>query len=292
MIIEYYFDTSVVRSIFSQFSNIKNKINLYITALNIVELIGALTDNTFSLIKLIIRNIIDNEMNFRWDFPEDILANAYGDNKFPYDLKKDLNRIVLQIYSADNYENLISLDNKTKYFFDINYFKKYDELSQSPSSILQEERIKTFKKKYLEIQEFNKKNNINNLDYETLVNSLNSYPFFYQNYISAIEALARYIVPLLNKNNKSECLIQEYCKKYNKSIDIMIISYAFYDIDKLSKKELCCRNDYNDIFHLLYLGNNYNERVLVSDDKIHKSLSKLMPNSIIDKDQLIKELGI
>jgi hypothetical protein len=80
--------------------------------------------------------------------------------------------------------------------------------------------------------------------------------------------------------------LKEIISSYDGSINIYLFISSYYVDQKVSSKNSPAKNDYLDLFHLIYLKNAVDK--IVSDDKmLHQFMKKLFPNNIIETNNYI-----
>ena len=199
--------------------------------------------------------------------PELKIQNAFGLNANNYEIADGIEKIITLIGITKNFESLIKTIN-LNLLQEIWYFvKKYDANAET---IFKESVLRYFPNSDLKllIREYKARwtiDNFNNLKNKT------------------IEFYAKVLQRRLSVTVKKS--ITEIIYSYNNSIDIYLMSIAFYLDDKNSLRNFPGKNDYLDLNHLTYL-NNQTDQIVTNDKMLLRILNKINPNIILNSNKI------
>lgn len=261
-----YFDTNIIiSSSVSELIQITKNLNVKITALNYVELLGRL-EKDFNNILSCFKKI--NSFTIDWRFPEDIIMESVGSTFIYKDERTSSLKNILEICLSES--SLINIKEKCDNVqFSLNkYFTQYEKLLEVDSKH-EKERIKQFK---------------NNPDKSLLLNLTSEEIKFYTH--SILKSILGFCLNSIHKNiNKNE--IDNLIKSYNENINSYLRSYAYYEATKIVNNESMSRNDLIDLNHLLYLGKFPNDTVLISNDKLFQKIKSVIKGQILKREDLL-----
>ena len=88
-------------------------------------------------------------------------------------------------------------------------------------------------------------------------------------------------------NDDKKRTVEEIANSYNGKIDVFLIVSGIYALTKVSRKQQLSRNDFNDLYHLMYIDDD----TLISDDNIFNNyMAEVFPDKIITCEEFIAKM--
>jgi hypothetical protein len=288
--LKYYLETNALYLI----SKIPKEILVksYTSALAIHELISGINPDNFDKRKNLLILIKANKLVIDWRMPEEIIADSF-DALFDHDFIDNRTKSLSSIYHlVCNLKNFEEFEVKvTEINLSLNYFKDLDKYWSSNFI----NSIQNGNKEIKKIFESEIKQVIPLDDKEFTINSHDDLEIFFAenplfNKSITIYALASLLFSMIrdediNENN-AENVIANIYQSYNSFIEYYVNAASLYNQHKILNKESAAKNDFVDLFHLLYLR-NFSSTKIISDDNIYYNLLNIQ-NTIKLKDIVTK----
>jgi hypothetical protein len=240
------------------------------------ELLTDLNGKNFLIKKNALNRIFENNIIIDWEQPHKKHFESFYFFNVKYNLRKD--NILLIYDTMKNSNDLNDFENKIiglreEYEIIQKYDKAFDSYFRKEMDIKNTDFRKVFS--YSEgIDICNR-----------LIEYLKSTEEGFQNFrIAMCTKMAEdlYDSPL---NMYKKRTVKEIANSYNSNIDVFLIISGIYALTKVSRNEQISRNDFNDLYHLMYI----NDAIIVSDDNIFsKYMKDIYPDKIISCNDLKK----
>lgn len=263
-----YLETNSIRiyaALLAEDSFINDK---YTSILSLLELISGIKDKeSFKLRKSILKKIIISKIKIDLILPELRIYNAFGFNLNNSKISEEIANIIRLIDLTKDFESLIKTINLNSLDNTWGFIKQYDEnanvgFKNSISQHLPKSDIKNL------IKQFKNRWTLNNLHH------------------LKVEVVEYYASILTNKVSiQDKRSIPEIILSYDNSIDIYLLTTAFYVDNKISFKNTPGKNDYLDLNHLTYLNGRQN-KIVTNDKMLHRIMSKIHPENILKVNEL------
>lgn len=262
-----YLETNSLRQVSAQLADNNFIQDKYTSILSLIEIISGISnEESFLLRQSILKKILQSNLKINFDLPNTILYQAFGFSNGLYPTLKiedfvQILRIITTIKNFKSLDEVISINSLNETWIVI---KQYDEIVNRigwKNSI--QKRFDENKDIKKAIEDHRNRWHSNNIEYLKKL---------------TINYFARILLECYP--DETNYHLEYIISSYDNSIDIYLLSTAYY-VDKLvSTKNLPGKNDYFDLQHLIYLYGNMNE--IVSDDKLlHKIVKINFPNNII-----------
>lgn len=257
----YYLDTVAARALSKELHKLQS--HSFTSALVVMELISGIGEREFNIRKQVIKNLIDSRFPVVWKLPEKINAEAFPIIEIKESRVLGLQNLCIELYRSENLEAFIT--NTEKEIYNIDFFKKLDK---NYSNIFIEATLKGNK----ELKKIYTEQRLNNgkefEDYaKQIVKSLASEVDV--NNAITIKVIAGHLAAQASEDNDL-VTEEEVYNSYNHSIDIFMNAFSLFSAKKSGELGTPAKNDYTDLLHLLYLGNNPNLSIVTNDNMILK----------------------
>lgn len=273
--IEYYIDTSVLKSSIVKIHKSSFKYNFCISGLNLLELFSQINIDSYNKIRSNLININKSYVKIDWRLPEDIIAKSYGLKIF-IQRTKWLKKIYNSVLGSSDHSKFINNVEKKH----LRYIYNYDKIFEETNDELKSEEIKNVVKIFNSIKT---QSNIKENYSEFLKQDSALRQFTISNFKNILHLI---IGPLTNTKVGIESA-NTLIKNYNRKIDVFIYFYTLYKLDKYSKKEFSGRNDFIDLLHITYLENKIGKRKFIYADKIYKRFDENVSDIFISSDKIL-----
>jgi hypothetical protein len=267
---KYYLDTVSARRMAKYFDRKYIKDNCFVSIQVISELLTDLNDKNFLIKKNTLNKIFANNIYIDWEPPHKKQYESFGFFNLNYNLKKDSVLLFYdKIRNATDFNDFCNsiAGHKEEY----EKLQKYDKAFESYFRTEMNEKINNFSKEFTYGQATSISENV--IQYikktdEGLINFLT---------VMCIKVAEDLCAGEMNKYKKRT--VEEIVKSYNWQIDIFLIISGIYALTKVPRKEQNARNDFNDLYHLMYIDS---DKVIISDDDIfNKYMKDIFPEKII-----------
>ena len=267
----YYLETNSLRKLNNRLLEIQDK--CYTSSLSIFELISGISQEQFEIRKRVISNVLSSELHINWDFPEKIKIDSFPNLEIDERRVDDLKVLCEILIDSNNLEEFIELSNDLKYNLDffnsldssysnnfINATKAGNERLKSIYSSEKNENGKFFEKFAKEyVKSLPKTTELNkSLTLTGLVNGIAD--------------------SLENISGKNTIDRDKLFYAYNGNINIFIEAFSLFTGLKSADLNSPAKNDFIDLHHLLYLGNNSNN-IIITDDKLLLRITEQVLNT-------------
>tara|TARA_R110002124_G_scaffold287071_1_gene470144 strand:+ start:61 stop:900 length:840 start_codon:yes stop_codon:yes gene_type:complete len=267
----YYLETNSLRKLNNQLLEIQDK--CYTSSLSIFELISGISQEQFEIRKRVISNVLFSELYINWDFPEKIKIDSFPNLEIDERRVDDLKRLCEILIDSNNLEEFIELSNGLKYNYDFfnsldsSYSKNFINATEAGN-----ERLKSI---------YSNEKNKNGKFFEKLAKEyVKSLPKTTKlNKSLTLTGLVNGIADSLeNISGKNTIDRDKLFYAYNGNINIFIEAFSLFAGLKSADLNLPAKNDFIDLHHLLYLGNNSNN-IIISDDKLLLMITEQVLNT-------------
>ena len=243
---KYYLDTVSIRKLSKELTELKDV--CYTSALCVFELISGLRENEFLVRKKAIQNLFDSGIPIIWELPEAMKTYAFPIVEITESRVQGLQKLCFHLVNSENFESFISKTKDEKY--SLEFFNHLDNIYSTGFLEATIKGNQTLKQIFAEQRD--KHGEAFEKSAKDYVKSLSTNP---KNKSITISAIASYLSDLVNKaGDKME--VSELIQCYNGSIDIFIEAFSLFSAQKSSFLDSPAKNDFLDLHHLLYLGNN------------------------------------
>ena len=267
---KFYIDTVTVRRFAKFFNNSFFIDNCFVSIHVICELLTDLNEENFFIKRNAINKIFENNIFIDWEQPHKKHFESFGFLNVKYNLLKDNVSLFCEIINKSNdfldfNKNIISY--KEKYEIITNYDKAFDSYFKKEINL----KINDYSSVYSHKEGTDICDKIIE---ELKTTELGFYHFYIAMCIKMAEDLYHSPVNMYLKRT-----VEDIVNSYNGNIDYFLIVSGIYSITKVSRKEQISRNDFNDLYHLMYLKNNY---IIITDDVLfNKYMGETFPDNII-----------
>ncbi len=271
---KYYLETNSLINASSYLGRPEVSDCCFVSIHGIIELVTDLSVSVFGSKQAAIRRIMQSHVEIDWRLPQQILFEAFGIEAI-YEISEsnvreimnamvnatDLKRFTLSIEErglSHIYETIKGCDSQYNNYFPNELLDNTEALERSNQLGVARNYVSVFESRNDQ--------------------SSNSYnPEFRQQMIQVIkDQVARDLAA--SKYNCQQITAQQISSKYDNTLDPFLLAIFLYSHKKSSLKEKPKRNDFTDLHHLAYLGN---ENIIVTDDKmLLKALQMYYPHLI------------
>lgn len=253
---KYYLETNSLRKLNNRLNDIKEI--SFTSALSIFELISGIREQDFHIRKGVIESIFKFELEVIWLLPEEVTVNAFPGMEFQEDRIAPLKKLCQYLIESKNMNDFLKKASKGKY--NIEFFKNLDAQYSSKfvqATIVGNKDLKTIIESQNEdyLIEFSKHYN-KSLPVNHQVNNSITLKAITSNLKDALELSSGELI--------DEKKIYDH---YNGSINIFISAFSLFSAKKGAEFNTPAKNDFIDLYHLIYLGNNQ-DHFIVTDDKM------------------------
>ena len=267
----YYLETNSLRKLNNKLFEIQEK--CYTSALSIFELISGISQQQFEIRKKVISNSILSELHINWDFPEKIKIDSFPNLEIEEQRVDDLKQLCDFLINSNDLQEFIKFSNDLTHnldFFnslDSKYSKDFISATESGNNVLKS--IYTSKKiengKFFEkfAKEF-----VKSLPKTTELNKSLTLTGLVNGIADSLETTSG-----KNTINRDKLFYA-----YNGNINIFIEAFSLFSGIKSAELNTPAKNDFIDLHHLLYLGNNSNN-IIVTDDKLLLKITEQVLNT-------------
>ena len=277
---KYYFDTVAARKMTKYLDRRYIKENCFTSIHVICELLTDLDDRNFFIKKNTLNKLFENDIFIDWDQPHKKHFESFGFFNVKYNIRKDNVSFFYEKIKVANglndFHNIIA-DFKEEYGVIQNYDKAFDSYFRKEMAL----RISDFKNifSYAQATDFCDK----------IIESIKNTEEGYLNFLAAMYVKMAEDLYDSELNKYEKRAIDKIIESYNGQIDVFLIVSGIYSLTKVPRKEEISRNDFNDLYHLMYIDNN----ILVSDDNIfNKYLKGIFPEKIVSCNNFIDKAGL
>jgi hypothetical protein len=271
---KYYLETVSVRKMVNSLDKDFIKNNCFTSIQVLSELLTDLNERNFLIKKNALNKIFNNKIFLDWEQPHKKHFESFGFFNVNYNLKKENILLIYDIIdnsiSFKEFSNNI-IKNKREY----EVIKKYDNAFNDYFK----KEIDLKNKEFRGVLSYKEGKDI----CDTIIEQIKINDDAFKNFHIAmcIKMAEDLFSSPLNKYNKRS--VEEIIKSYNGNIDIFLIISGIYSITKVSRNEQISRNDFNDLYHLMYIKDD----IIVSDDNIFsKYMNEICPDNIISCNEL------
>lgn len=261
---KYYLETNSLRKLNNRLGDIKEI--SFTSALSIFELVSGIREQDFHIRKGVIETIFNTELEVIWLFPEEVTVNAFPGMEFQEDRIKPLKKLCQYLIESKNISSFLKKASKGKY--NLEFFKNLDTQYSSKFTLATLQGNKNLKA-IIESQdedfliEFSKKYN-KSLPTNCQVNNSVTLKAITSNLKDALELSSGELI--------DEKKIYDH---YNGSINIFISAFSLFTAKKSAEFNTPAKNDFIDLYHLIYLGNNQNYFIVTDDKMIYDNTSQV-----------------
>jgi hypothetical protein len=261
-----YFETNAMRKLAYKLLDENFVKDKYTSILSLIELMSGICDNeSFLLRKSIISKVIQSKIWIDLDLPDVVFLKAFGSQLNNYEIGQSVGKILDLINVSDNYftfQEQIESNTLKSYWeficvYDKNAREKFKEAITNNS-------VRSDTK--LLIPEFKSRWVPENLD------SILSKVIYY--YASKTQSY-----PFESRT------LEEIINSYDHSINIYLFVSSYYIDQKVSSKNTPAKNDFLDLFHLIYLK-NVDDKIVSDDKMLHQFMKILFPNNIVETKEM------
>ena len=259
---KYYLDTVSARKMSKYFDKKFIKENCFVSIQVLSELLTDLDEKNFPIKKNTLNKIIENNIFIDWEPPHKKQYESFGFYNITYNLKKD---DVLLFY--DNIKNANDLNefykNIEKHNEEYDKLKNYDKAFENYFRKEMSLKIQDFSNEFTYGQATNISENVIEYVKKTDVGLENF----------RIAMCMKMAEDLCNgeMNKYEQRTLEAIVSSYNGQIDVFLIISGIYALTKVPRKEQIARNDFNDLYHLIYVDS---EKIIISDDGIFTKYMK------------------
>jgi hypothetical protein len=278
---KYYLDTVAARRMVKYFDREIIKDNCFVSIQVISELLTDLTDEEFPYKKNTLKKIFENNIFIDWEPPHKKQYESFGFFKLNYNLKKENVLVFYDIIKNSN--DLSDFYNNIKgYREEYDKLQNYDKAFESYFRREMSLKIKYFSDEFT----YGQATNIS----ESMIQYVKNTNEGLKNFLIAmcIKVAEDLCAGEMNKFEKRT--LEEIVNSYNGKSDVFLIISGIYVLTKVPRKELIARNDFNDLYHLMYVDNN---KIIISDDNIFgKYMKDIFPKKIISCQEFIDSMKL
>lgn len=260
----YYLDTVTIRKLSKELPQLKH--NCFTSALSIFELISGISEKEFYIRKQVLKNLFDSQVPIIWELPEAMKAYAFPIIEIKESRVLGLKKICFELLRSESLETLIL--NTRNEIYNVSFFNQLDGIYSRgfiESTIKGNDTLKKIynaeREKNGELFENFSKNFVKSLQSNEEMN----------NFIT-LQAIASYLSDFASKSNDIVTQ-EELVKSYNNGINTFIKAFSLFTAQKSAELGNPAKNDFVDLHHLLYLGNNPNYYI-ITDDKMVIKITK------------------
>jgi len=272
---KYYLDTVTTRRLAKYFDRMFIRENCFVSIHVISELLTDLNKDNFFIKKNTLNKIFENNIIIDWDQPHKKQYESFGFFNLIYKLNKDN---VLFFYekikkadSLDDFYNSID-----KYIDEYNKIQNYDDSFESYFRGEMDAKIDDLKKAFPYSQAIS--------ICDQMILYIKSSEEGFVNFLAVMYVKMAEDLYNSEMNKYQKRTIEEIIKSYNGQIDIFLAVSGIYVLNKVPRKQQIAKNDFNDMYHLVYVNDN----VIVSDDTLfEKYMKEIFPDRIISCDNFM-----
>ena len=246
----------------------------FVSIHGIIELVTDLSAGLFLPKRAAIRRIMQSHVEIDWRLPQQILFEAFGIEAIQEITESNTRQIMSAMVNANDPKSFTdSIEGhglghiyKTIKQCDSQYDKYFRAELLNNTEALDRSNQLDVARNYL--NSFESSNDQSGNSYE---------PQFRQQMIQVIKhKVATDLAE--SKYNCGQIKPERILLNYDNTLDIFLLATFLYSYKKSSLKEKPAKNDFTDLNHLAYLGN---ENIIVTDDNmLLKALGKYYPHSI------------
>ncbi|KQX10980.1 hypothetical protein ASC72_21155 [Flavobacterium sp. Root420] len=262
----YYLDTVAIRKLSRELNGIKDR--CYTSALCIFELISGINQKEFSARKKALENLFNSGIQIIWELPEAMKTYAFPLVEIQESRTPGLKMLSNHLLKSADIDEFIS--NTRDHIYSQDFFNELDGIYSSGFITATSRGNQTLKEIFQQIRE--KDGEVFEKIAKDYLRSLATDPINRQITISAI---ANNLAAGVRKSG-DQIEVTEVIESYNGSIDVFIDAFSLYTIQKSALFNSPSKNDFVDLHHLLYLGNEQKD-CIVTDDKM---ILEITPYSI------------
>jgi hypothetical protein len=263
----YYFETNALRILnpkLNSYSNIG-----FTSVYSIFELICGI-QKEYDLRKAVLTNA-KKYLFIDWKFPEHYISESFESIEYEEQRSEDIKIILNLIIESKNLEDLLTKVKNSKLQYDIEAFL---ELKNNPSKhFIQTTEIGNIElnklycqqKEIIKLSEFKEKNLSKLKTLEKLQNEQKTF-----NEGATILAFSKAIAKVYTNGETTDDEIESVYNSYNGSVYFYIEAFSYYTIEKMKQGSIPEFNDWHDLYHLVYLKNNPNIKIVTNDKMILK----------------------
>lgn len=261
---KYYLETNSLRKLNNQLGAIKEI--CFTSALSIFELISGIREQDFHIRKVVIESIFNTGLEVIWLFPEEVTVNAFPGMEFQEDRIKPLKRLCQCLIESENISGFLEKASQGKY--NLEFYQNLDKqyCSKFSSASLQgNKNLKAIIESQNEdsLREFSKSFN-GSLPYNHQVNNS-----------ITLKAIASNLKDSLELSSGELIDEKKVYDHYDGSINIFISAFSLFTAKKSAEFNTPSKNDFIDLYHLIYLGNNHNYFIVTDDKMIYNNTSQV-----------------
>ena len=265
----YYLETNSIRKLSKYLDNAFIKKNCFTSIQVFSELLTDINEANFYIKKNVLNKIFESGISIDWIPPHQKQYESFGFFNVKYNLNKD---IILLFYDIIKNSACLSDFNNgiQNYANEYKKLKDYDKAFETYFKKEMSDKIKDFR------SVFSFQEGITVCD--DIIEYLNTKKEGIIYFILAMCLVMAEDLYYSDLNKFEKRTIKEIAGSFNGDIIIFLIISGVYCIKKVPRNEQISRNDFNDLYHLVYANNS----IVVSDDNIFsKYMSEIFPDSII-----------
>jgi hypothetical protein len=277
---DYYIETVSIRRLAKHLDNTFIKNNCFTSIQVLCELLTDLDDNNFEIKKNALKKIFQSGIFIDWDQPHKKHFESFGFFNAKYNVNRD--RILFFFKIIEQSSCFSDFQNSVKNHLDeYSILEKYDRAFVTYFRKEMSDKTKDFR------SEFGYQNGIQICD--NIIDYLKTNGEGFLNFHIAMSMKMAEDLHTSEINKYEKRTKEEILASYNGNIDKFLIISGIYVLTKVPRNEQISRNDFNDLYHLMYI----NDGIIVSDDNIYqKYMSEIYPDSIITTAHLLKNAGL
>ena len=267
----YYLETNSLRKLNNRLFEIQDK--CYTSSLSIFELISGISQEQFEIRKRVLSNVLSSELHINWDFPEKIKIDSFPNLEIDERRVDDLKELCEILMDSNNLEEFIEISNGLK--FNLDFFNSLD--SSYSKNFINATEVGNERLKSIYSSEKNKNGKFFEKFAKEYVKSLPKTTEL--NKSLTLTGLVNGIADSLeNISGKNTIDRNKLFYAYNGNINIFIEAFSLFAGLKSADLNSPAKNDFIDLHHLLYLGNNSNN-IIITDDKLLLKITEQVLNT-------------
>jgi hypothetical protein len=279
---KYYLDTVSLRKMAKYLTRKDIKNDCFTSIHAICELLTDLNcEKTFLYKKNALRKIFANDIFIDWEQPHKKHFESFGFFNIQYKIRKDnvlffCEKIISAINLTDFYNSIVN----EKEEYDV--IQRYDRAFESYFRKEMEIKINDFKNVYSSYKQ------ATSICDQIIWSLKNTEEGFINFHIAMCIKMAEDLY-YGEMNIYEKRTVEEIAKSYNGQIDVFLIVSGIYALTKIPRKEQLSRNDFNDLYHLIYVEDS----TMISDDVIfNKYMNEVYPDKIISCENFMTKYGL
>ncbi len=258
---KYYLETNSLINASSYLERSEVSVCCFVSIHGIIELVTDLSDNVFGSKQAAIRRILQSQVEIDWRLPQQILFEAFGIKAIYEITESNAREIMNAMVKATDLKSFT--DSIKEHELDHIYetIKRCDSQYNKylPNELL-DITVALETSNQLDVA----RNYLNRLQSSNDQSSNSSNAQARQQLIQVIKDKVATDLAA-SKYNCQQITAEQISSKYDNTLDPFLLTIFFYSLKRSSLKEKTKRNDFTDLHHLAYLGN---QNIIVTDDKM------------------------